>query len=83
MAEKHVSGTHSKVLKSVYCYIFQFEKKCLKLIQNLKFSADSAFSLWAIDEKESAELMYFLEKVNSGDKKVTRATLFAKKLIAK
>lgn len=27
--------------------------------------------------------MYFLEKVNSGDKKVTRATLFAKKLIAK
>ena len=51
MAEKNLSGIFSISLKLVKCQTFKFEKKSLILIKNLKISADSAFSFWAIESK--------------------------------
>ena len=47
-------------------------------MENLKISMESAFFFWATSQNENAELKKFLEKVNSGEMKVTRVTSFAK-----
>lgn len=52
-------------------------KNELELIKKWKISADSAFS-WAREPNQNVKLAEFLEKFNSGQVKVSRATSFAK-----
>ena len=56
---------------------FDKMKNELELIKKWKISADCAFS-WAREPNQNVKLAGFLEKLNSGQEKVSRATSFAK-----